>query len=79
MYWLHSKEGIPRFYKRSIVGNNRFDQQKLHFEDQALYEKIRVGKNEGKTNGFLIHDEDFEMKSNLRKVRIGYQQSKKQL
>ena len=77
LYWLHSKEGIPRFYKRSIVGDNRFDQKKLHFEDQALYEKIRMEKNEGSTNSFLIHDEDFEIKSNLRKVRIGYQQSKK--
>lgn len=77
LYWLYSKEGIPRFYKRSIVGDNRFDQKKLHFEDQALYEKIKVGKNEGNTNGVLIHDEDFEMKSNLRKVRIGHQQSKK--
>lgn len=74
LYWKHSGEGIPRFFRRSTIGNIRYDVHHLHFEDWDFYESARTGAREGVITKQIVHDEAFKLYGNLRKVRIAQKQ-----
>lgn len=76
LYWTKNNEGIPRFVRSNLVKDLRFDPEMLHFEDKLFFEEIRIKNKEGVTENMIIHNEDFELYSNLRKVRIAHKQSK---
>ena len=76
LYWAKNDEGIPRFVKSKIINKVRFDPEMLHFEDRLFFDKIRENNREGITKNKIIHNEDFELYPNLRKVRIAQKQSK---
>ncbi|MBH59137.1 MAG: hypothetical protein CMO19_01810 [Thaumarchaeota archaeon] len=76
LYWEKSDEGIPRFVKTELVKNKRFDPERLHFEDELFFEELRTVHKEAKVESIIIHNEGFELYTNLRKARIAQKQSK---
>ena len=79
LYWDHSDIGIPRLYRRNVIGGIFFDEKHLHFEDLDFYSNVisRVGK-EGRAGIFpcIYHHEKFSFWKTMRKARIAHLQSR---
>lgn len=69
--YAQNVEGIPRFFRRKDLLQEKFNPDYHYAEDPELWERLRVKTGESTIiESCLIHKEKFSLFYNLKKVRI---------
>ena len=76
--YAQNVEGIPRFFRREDLLQEKFNPDYHYAEDPELWERLRAKTGESTpVESRLIHKEKFSLFYNLKKVRIATEAGKK--